>query len=87
MTPALDSVTVLRARGPRLAKRVHSDGTITAYNKARTFDLFERAVANLEELERLLRQLERRPNCGIVRGQPADPERTQGVRRRFHPDH
>ncbi|MCW3476331.1 hypothetical protein [Limobrevibacterium gyesilva] len=81
-----DNITVLRARGRRLAKRVRSDGTIDAYDSARTYDLFTAPIADLAALATLLDRLLARPDCAVVRGAIIDPARTQGVRRRVHPD-
>jgi hypothetical protein len=81
-----DSVTIARATYRRLVKQVQPDGTVTAFDAARTFDLIEHQVANLEELELLLRQLEQLGRCCVVRGKPADPERCKGVRRLLYPD-
>jgi len=81
-----DTVTVLRARGRRLGKRIRADGTIEAYDNARSFDLIEIAVAGLDDIQELLRRLERCRNCGIVRGAISDPARTRGVRRLLYPD-
>src|SRR6516162_4271691 len=85
MTDA-ESVTILRAKGRRLAKTIAADGTIIGFAEAKRFDLFERPVANLEALARLLRQLEQRCDCCIVRGKPAHPERVKNVRRLLYPD-
>jgi len=63
-----DTVTVLRTRSRRLGKRIRADGTIEAYDKARSFDLIEIAVASLDDIQELLRRLERYGNRGIVRG-------------------
>jgi hypothetical protein len=83
---AAESVTILRSRGRRLAKTIHADGSITPWDEAKIFDLIEVPIADLAALERLLRRLERRPDCCVVRGKPADPERVCGVRRLLTPD-
>jgi hypothetical protein len=54
---AIDTVTVIRARNRRLAKLIRGAGVVEAYDLARTFDFFEAPVADLVELERLLRRL------------------------------
>jgi hypothetical protein len=83
---SLDSITIVRARGRRLAKVIHADGTIEAYDAARTVDLVEIPIADLAALGRLLLRLEHRRDCCIVRGGIADPARVRGVRRLLHPD-
>lgn len=79
-----DSVTILRARGRRLAKLILPDGTIRPYDSARSFDMATRAVADLAALGALLECLLPRPDCAVVRGQPIGP--VHGVRRLVHPD-
>ena len=81
-----DTLTVIRARGRRLAKFIHADGTIEGYDNAKHFDLFTVPVRDLDELHRLLRRLLLRPDCAVVRGVPIDPNRCTGVRRLAHPD-
>jgi hypothetical protein len=81
-----DTITIIRARGRWLAKLIHADGTIEAYDAARTVDLVEIPIADLAALGRLLLRLERRRNCCIVRGAILDQTRVQGVRRLLHPD-
>jgi hypothetical protein len=80
-----DVVTVVRTFGPRLTKRVHPGGLVEGYDQARHFDLFARRV-DLAGLEELLRELELRPDCAVVRGAIADPARTRHVRRLLYPD-
>jgi len=83
---ASDSVTVLRSRGRRLAKLIHADGTIDGYDDAKHFDLFSVGVRDLDALHCLLQHLLHRPDCAVVRGDIADPNRTQNVRRLLHLD-
>jgi hypothetical protein len=47
-------VTIVRAAGRRLAKRVWPDRRIDDYNQAKTVNLFERSVASLADLGRIL---------------------------------
>ncbi len=82
MTP--DTVTVLRARGRRLAKLIRATGEVTGYDSARTFDFFRLPVADLDALAQLLARLASRPDCCVVRGEPIGPVRN--VRRLLHPD-
>lgn len=86
MSEAADCVTILAARGRRLAKRIAADGTIESYDSARTFDMFERAVSSLADMNAILADLAAKPDRCIVRGAIADPSRTCGVRRLLHDD-
>jgi hypothetical protein len=81
-----DTITVIRARGRRLAKLIEPDGTIVGYDSARTFDMTEQPVADLDTLRALLDRLLCRPDCAVVRGAIADPARSSGVRRLLHDD-
>ncbi|WP_159993743.1 hypothetical protein [Roseomonas sp. 18066] len=81
-----DSITILQSYGPRLAKRVRTDGTIEGYDTARHYDFFAEPLADLPDLLALLGVLIGRPDCAIVRGAIADPSRRQHVRRLVHPD-
>jgi hypothetical protein len=81
-----ETITVIRARGRRLAKRVRADGGIDAYDSARTYDLFTVGIADLAVLGRLLGVLLARPDCAVVRGAIIDPARTRRMRRLVHVD-
>jgi hypothetical protein len=81
-----DSITILHARGRRLAKAVRADGEIEGYDSAKTFDLFEVEVTDLNAIESLLRRLEHRRDRSVVRGGIADPARVKGVRRLLYRD-
>jgi hypothetical protein len=83
---AADTITVLRARGRRLAKLVRPSGLIEDYDQVRTVDLFDRQLEGLAELAGLLRALEDRPDCCIVRGAILDRHRVRGVRRLRYDD-
>jgi hypothetical protein len=76
-----EAITILRARARRLAKLICADGTIVDWDKARTFDLIEIPVADIDALDRLLRRLEGRRDYCVVRGAIADPNRVKAVRR------
>jgi hypothetical protein len=80
------SLTMLQAKGPRLAKTLHPIGTFTPYGDARTFDMGEVPVASLDALYGIIATLLPRPDLAIVRGAIADPARTRGVRRLLHAD-
>ena len=81
-----DTVTIVRARGRRLAKLILGNGNVIGYDAARIVDLFEHPTANLEDLAGLLRTLAERRDCCLVRATIADPVRAQGVRRLLHAD-
>ena len=81
-----DTLTVIRARGRRLAKLIRADGTVEGYDDAKHFDLITVPVADLAELKRLLRHLLHRADCAVVRGAIADPARVRRVRRLAFPD-
>jgi hypothetical protein len=81
-----DSLTILRAPYRRLAKMIRADGTIIGYDDARTFDIAEVTIRDLDRLAAILRKLLTRPDCCIVRGAVADPARTSHVRRLIHLD-
>jgi hypothetical protein len=81
-----DTLTVIRARGRRLAKLIRTDATIQGYDDAKHFDLFTVQVGEMVVLYRLLQQLLYRPDCAVVRGQIADPDRVRHVRRLLHQD-
>jgi hypothetical protein len=81
-----DNLTVIRARGRRLAKLIRADGSVEGYDDAKHFDLFAIPVSDLEAVHRLLNRLLHRPDCAIVRGTIADPRRVSHVRRLLHPD-
>lgn len=70
-----DTLTILRARGRRLAKLIAADGTIHGYDRAKTFDISTRSVANLADLGDVLADLLHRPDCAVVRGEPTGPVR------------
>jgi len=48
-----DAITILRAHGRRLAKVIHDDGTIDNFDKAKTFDLTEVSIDDLDAALRL----------------------------------
>ncbi len=83
---AAAAITIVRARGRRLAKIIHPDGMIQAYDAARTVDLVEERIPDLAAVECLLRDLMGRRDCCIVRGAITDPYCTRGVRRLLYPD-
>jgi hypothetical protein len=81
-----DTLTLIRARGRRLAKVIRADGTVTSYDDAKHFDLFTMPVTDLDGLYRLLQRLLNRPDCAVVRGEIADPNRFERVRRLLYRD-
>ena len=76
-----DTLTVIRSRHLRLAKTIHADGRIDDYDRAKTLDLFEMQVADLDGISNLLARLLPQPSCAAIFGGIADPARTRGVRR------
>jgi hypothetical protein len=81
-----DSITILRARGRRLAKLIGRDNAIVDYASAKHFDLAEIPIDGLDHLEEDLRRLIHQPDRCIVRGQIAEIGRSHGVRRLLHPE-
>jgi len=87
ITPHIsDTITVLRARGRRLAKRLHPDGHVDGYDRARTVDAFTVPIPDLAATLTLLRRLLSRPDCCVVRGALLTGDRATGIRRLLHPD-
>jgi hypothetical protein len=83
----MDSVTILRARAPRvLAKRILAVGVVQDFDRPRFFSMTSRPVSGLDDVATLLRDLVTRPDSCVVRGGIADPARTQWVRRLIYPD-
>jgi hypothetical protein len=81
-----DGITIVHARGRRLAKTVRADGEIEGYDSAKTVDLFAAEIADLDALGSVLRRLEHDHDHCVVRGGIADPSRVKGVRRLLHHD-
>jgi hypothetical protein len=81
-----DSLTILRARGRRLAKRIARDRSIESYDSAKHFDIVSVLVDGIDHLEDDLRRLLHQPDRAVVRGGIADLGRTMSVRRLLHPD-
>ena len=81
---APDSLTILRARGRRLAKLVHPDGRVDPYNAARTVTMHTVDVADLDALAGLLGRLLNRPECCAIRGAPIGLGHSGPVRRLLH---
>ena len=77
-------LTVLRARGRRLAKLIRADGTVVPYDAAKTFDLLDHSVPDLDVLAETLTDFLARPDLAVVRAAIADPSRTRCVRRLVH---
>ena len=76
-----DSLTVLRSRHLRLAKRLRADGGADGYDRAKHLDAFTMPVADLAGVLRLLHHLLPRPDCCIVRGELIRGPKAEGVRR------
>ena len=82
----MDSITLVQSPAKRLAKIIRADGTIASYDLARYVNLAAVSVRDLAHLAALLRKLLARPDCAIVRGAIADPDRANHVRRLAHAD-
>jgi hypothetical protein len=83
---AWDHITVLRAHGRRLAKRIGRDGSIEGYDSPRIFDMTEIPIDGIGHLEEDLRRLLHQPEQCVIRGAIADLGRATGVRRLLHAD-
>ncbi len=83
---APETLTVLRARSRRLAKRLHPNGHADGYDNAKHLDGFTVAVPDLAALLKLLQRLLPRPDCCVVRGELLAGERAEGIRRLLHVD-
>jgi hypothetical protein len=81
-----DSITILKARGRRLAKLIEAPERIVGYDDAKTFDATERPLASLDDLERLVRALLRRPDCCVVRGSLIGGPTRHRIRRLIYSD-
>lgn len=86
MSTTTDAITILTARGRRLAKRLHADGTIDGYDSARTLDGTTEVVDGLPGVLALLHRLLPQPDCCVIRGALPMGERVTGIRRLLHPD-
>src|ERR1039458_2285393 len=64
---AADEITVLVA-SKRMVKMWRADGGISPYDEAKNFSVESRRVTGIEELSKLLVELEGRPNACIIRG-------------------
>lgn len=84
--PASETLTVLRARGRRLAKRLHPDGHVDGYDSAKHLDGFTVPVPDLPALLVLLKRLLARPDCCVIRGELLAGKRAEGIRRLLHVD-
>ncbi len=81
-----ETLTVLRARGRRLAKLLHPSGHTDGYDNAKHLDGFTVAVMDLAALLKLLQRLLPRPDCCVVRGELLAGERAEGIRRLLYVD-
>lgn len=80
------AMTLARARGRRLCKMRHADGTTQDYDRAKHLALNPVEAPDLDALHPLLLDLLKRPDTCVLRGAIADPARVHGVRRLLHPD-
>jgi len=81
LNPVPDSLTVLRSRSLRLAKRLRADGGADGYDRARTLDAFTMPVADLAGIHALLHRLLPQPSCCVIRGELLHGDRAKGIRR------
>lgn len=81
-----DTLTVLRARGRRMAKLLHADRRCEGYDRARTFTMHTVPVPGFDALAGLLARLLPRPDCCAIRGEPIDSTNTSPVRRLLYAD-
>ncbi|MBP0493990.1 hypothetical protein [Roseomonas indoligenes] len=82
----IDSLTILRSRGRRLAKLIRAGGDVEGYDRARLYDMHTLRFGDLEGLRDHLAALAHRPEHCVVRGAIVDPSHAKGVRRLVHPD-
>lgn len=81
-----DALTVLHARGRRLAKLLYPDGRADGYDRTRRMDGYTVPVPDLAGLLVLLQRLLARPECCAIRGELLAGDRAAGIRRLLHPD-
>jgi hypothetical protein len=84
--PWADTITLMRARGRRLAKMVHADGKISDYDKSFIYDAKEVPVAGHLALHDLLVSVLQRPDIAVVRGALVGGPSAQRIRRLVRPD-
>ena len=80
-----DTITIVRAPGRFLAKRIGADGIVRPAEKAFRVDLTEVPIYDLTALRDLLRALAGEWWSAVLRGGIVDAARTRGVRRLIHP--
>lgn len=80
------ALTVLHARGRRLAKLIHADRSTSGYDDAKHFDASEIVVRGLNHLATILRSLLPCWDRCVVRGSPIHGSPAIGIRRLLHPD-
>jgi hypothetical protein len=78
------TLTLALARGRRLCKTRHADGTAQDYDSAKLLDLHTAHVPDLPALAALLQELRTRQDTCVLRGAILDPVRTRAVRRLLH---
>ncbi len=78
------TLTLSPARGRRLCKTRHADGTAQDYAAAKLLDLDAARVPDLPVLAALLRELLAQQDTCALRGAILDPARTRAVRRLLH---
>lgn len=71
-TKARDFVTVLRSRGPKLAKTIKASGEVEGYQNTLWVKVEERPVNSILDLSRILREIESDPQLCVIRGKLRD---------------
>lgn len=69
-TTGADKLTILQTYGPVLTKVYHSDGSMSHYDDAKSFDFHVQEVKDLKALARLLGKLHKHPNRSLIAGAP-----------------
>jgi hypothetical protein len=80
------AITVLHARGRRLAKLIRANGRIIGYDDAKHFDAVEIVVHDLDHLAGILRSLLPCWDRCAVRGSLINGSAASRIRRLYHPD-
>jgi hypothetical protein len=81
-----DAITIIRSRHLLLTKRIYANGRTEPDGNVRIIDLYQRPIADLDELAALIGKLIAAPHYAVVFGAIADPERTRHVRRLAYAD-
>jgi putative DNA primase/helicase len=69
-----DTLSTLHHSTSQLAKTWKADGTMSGYGDAKYFKLIKRTVHTLDDLSKLLTQIEKQPNACVIRGAAVAPD-------------